>query len=87
MRQPPASQLYVLHNEQVCPGEGLGLWRGSQNSDVHVQQVWTCREEGLCIMGNGHMVPAPSVDRQTDTIENITFATPLVGGNYILSFC
>ena len=44
-------------------------------------------EEGLCIMGNGHMVPAPSVDRQTDTIENITFATPLVGGNYILSFC
>ena len=44
-------------------------------------------EEGLCIMGNGHMVAAPSVDRQTDTIENITFAIPLVGGNYILSFC
>ena len=55
-----------------CPlSHGVGAGAGTLNSKVQ------------CIMGDGHMGLPPSLDRQTYTYENITFDTPLVGGNYI----
>ena len=58
----------VIHNEHI---RGWGL---------QVEQDRTCLEDmGVydkveCLMGNGHMgPPQPLTDRQTHTIENVTF--------------
>ena len=66
-----------------------GPCRRGLDSEVQLEQVWTFLRRGSlydevkCIMGNGHMAPSPSPSRQPDTTENITFATPLVGGNKV----
>ena len=49
----------------------------------HGAGAGTLNSEVQCIMGDGHMGLPLSLDRQKYTYENVTFDTPLVGGNYI----
>ena len=46
------------------------------------EQVWKCLERGLYSEVQVENIwKCLQTDRQTNTTENITFATPLVGGN------
>ena len=61
-------------------GGGPSTMRSKLNKFEH---VWgSVYSDVQCIMGNGHMGP-PS-GGQTYTAENISFATPLTGGNKAL---
>ena len=81
--QLPACQQWTIHAGKARYLH-LGVGGGPQEEErvpfEHVRGR-SMYGEVQCIMANGHMGPPHPPDRQTDITENITFPTPLLGGN------